>query len=347
MKVAIDVGTKSSGHEIRGIGVHTRELLSAIEKLKTDVTVDGIDFKTANLSKYDLLHYPYFSSFFLSLPSKKPAKKMLVTIHDLIPLIYPEHYPAGIKGKLKFIEQKRRLKKVDGILTISETSKKDICRLLSVNPDLVHVVYLAQRDIFKPVTDKKLLQTVKAKYKLPDKFVLYVGDVNYNKNIPTLVTASKKAGIPLVMVGKSALSIEDLISSGHPEHAHLSEIEKDLSSILRLGFVPDEELVAIYSLATLYCQASYYEGFGLPLLEAMACGTPVVASRIQVHVEIAEGAALFAVSTPDSMASAFKEILSNKSVREGLIEQGFKKIKNYSWESTAKETIEVYQTLLK
>lgn len=366
MKIAIDKGPLISGHRVRGIGVHTRELLHALgvktKKLK-DIKIEAVDFGKADLAKYDLVHFPYFHPFFLTIPSKAPAK-LIVTIHDLIPLIYPDHYPPGIKGKLRLIAQRRRIQKAEGIITISETSKKDIVRFLGVPPQKVYVTYLAPREVFTKVTDKKKLLKVRKKYGLPTKFVLYVGDVNYNKNVLGLVKACKIAKLPLVICGKQAKDIEDstydisslegprdwiryLFGQPHPEQAHyqrlLNEFKKG-SKILRLGYIPDDDLVAIYNLATVYCQPSFYEGFGLPVLEAFACETPVVAARTQALVEIAEQAALFAdPNDPKNIASKIIEVISDAELRTELIKEGIKKVKSYSWSNTAKKTLEVYR----
>lgn len=330
MKVGIHLGGFRGGHEVRGIGVHTSELVKALGKIK-DKGVEVSEYKSGG--KYDLIHYTVFKPFVFSLPFKKEAKKVVLTIHDLIPLIYPEHYPGGIKGNIVFLIQKLLIKKnIDAIITISETSKKDICRFLNIDPSKVHVVYLAPKEVFKKISDNRLLDIIKEKYNLPDKFALYVGDVNYNKNVPNLVKACEIAKIKLVMVGKQAKEIEKG-NLNHPELAHLKNV--DFSRVVRLGFVSDEELAAIYNLAEVSVQPSLYEGFGLPILEALACGCPVVASKIQTHVEIAEGLVTFV--DPKSPEEIAKGILNHgkAGVHSG----------KYSWEKTAKETLEVYKNV--
>lgn len=354
-KIAIDSGPLTSGHKVRGIGAHTSELLRTLK-------IPGVDFSKADLSKFDVLHYTSFHPFFISLPWQKPRNtKIVLTIHDLIPLIYPKHYPGGIKGGIRLAINKFLIRKnVDAIITISETSKKDICRFLGVHPDKVHVVYLAPRKIFKKLkigsvskNGENLKLKIAKKYGLPDFFALYVGDVNYNKNIPTLIKACKLTKIPLVICGKQALEIETLgredltmlkgpkdwirylFGKPHPELAHFQDLLKEFNhgkSVIRLGFVPDEDLVAIYNLASVYVQPSFYEGFSLPILEALACGTPVVASKIQVHVEIAGRAVTFAdPNDPKDFVRAIETPV-----------RGRKLPRKYSWEKTAKETLEVY-----
>src|SRR5258708_215143 len=270
MRVAIDNGPLSSGHSVRGVGAYTRGLINALGS-----EVEAVDFEKTDLSGYDILHYPYFNPFIVTLPFRKTAK-IVVTIHDLIPLLYPDHYVPGIKEDINYFVNKILFEKV-------------------------HVVYLAPRKIFKKIVDKKMLKSIQEKYNLPKEFVLYVGDVNYNKNVPGLINAAKIAKMPLVIVGKQAVEIEDLardmksisgvqdfirflLDKPHPELKHYQEIVKSLENntdVFRLGYVSDEDLVAIYNLSSIYCQPSFYEGFGLPVLEAVASGTKVVASRTQ------------------------------------------------------------------
>lgn len=375
IRVAIDSGPLRSGHAVRGIGVHTRELLFALGQEsnragKQEIKVDAFDFtdhRSLITGHYDIVHYPYFHPFFITLPFQKLAKKVIVTIHDLIPLIYPKHYPPGIKGSMRFLIQKFLLNNVDAIITISKTSKKDICRFLGVNPDKVRVVYLAPRKIFKPLKhDTAICITVSKRYSLPSRFVLYVGDINYNKNIPTLIKACKLAKIILVICGKQALDIEEqgidlrtltgpmdwlrfIFNRPHPELAHYKDLLKEfrnMKNVIRLGFVPEEDLVTIYNLATVYCQPSYYEGFGLPVLEAMACGCPVVASRTQALVEIAENSALFADrKNPKDMADKIRFMINDLGFRKEITRKGLERAKDFSWRKVAEETLKVYEEI--
>src|SRR5690554_1596077 len=152
MEVAIDTGPLESGHAIRGVGVNTKELIETLKKeIKQSkdlaIKLSAVDFSKTDLSKFDLVHYTAFHPYFLSIPEVKSKAKVILTIHDLIYLIYPDKYPSGFKGKINFYKNKSRLKNVDAVLTISETSKKDIVRFLKVPPEKVKVIYLAAKDI--------------------------------------------------------------------------------------------------------------------------------------------------------------------------------------------------------
>lgn len=369
MRVAIDKRPLESGHSVRGVGVYTRELIRSLEqeakKLK-GFQISAINFQKEDLKKYDIIHYPYFNPFFITLPIKKFAK-VVVTIHDLIPLIYPKHYPPGIKGKFSFFIQRRLVNNADAIITDSETSKKDIVRFLRITERKIKVIHLAPRPLFKQITNLKLLMKVRKKYQLPTKFVLYVGDVNFNKNIIGLIKACEIAKTPLVICGEQAEKIKDtklnprnfiglrdwfrfFFNIPHPELAHYRELVRKFrenSNILRLGFVPDEDLVAIYNLASVYCQPSFYEGFGLPVLEAMMCKCPVVVSKTNALVEIASDAALIAdPKDQKDLADKIISILRNANLRANLVRLGAKRSREFSWKKVARETLKIYKGLL-
>lgn len=365
-KIAIDRGPLASGHKVRGVGVYTRELIRVLEqesKTVKELKIKAINIKKENLSEYDLVHYTSFHPYFLTLPFNKKAKT-IVTIHDLIPLVYPKQYAPGIKGRIRFLLQRYLINNVDGIITVSETSKKDIVRFLGVPARKIKVIYEAPRSIFKPITNYQELNTVKRKYNLPSRFVLYVGDVNYNKNIMGLIKACKIARVHLVICGKQAKDIEELglgldvlkgpsdwarfiLDIPHPELAHFKGALKEFQTnkkIVRPGFIPDEDLVAVYNLASVYCQPSFYEGFGLPVLEAMACDTPVVCAKTQALVEVAADSALYA--NPEKPREIAKQI--NKAMRNpaSLKLSGVRRVKEFSWAKTAHETINFYQEIL-
>ncbi|MGA3291905.1 MAG: glycosyltransferase family 1 protein [Candidatus Microgenomates bacterium] len=327
MKVAIDIGPTENGDSVRGKGVYTRELLVA-------TGLAGVDVSKTDLSKYNIVQFTRFNPFFISVPFTKPRNiKFILTIYDLIPLIYPKHYPSGIRGWIKWHINKFLIRKnINAIITISETSKKDICRFLRFDPKKVHVIYLASRLIFKKLEISEWKVEVKKQYNLPDRFALYVGDINYNKNIPNLVKACKLAKMPLVIVGKQAAEIENM-DLNHLELKHLKNV--DWAGVIRVGFVPDADLIKIYNLATVYVQPSLYEGFGLPVLEALACGTPVVATKTQCLVEI--------------LGDDFNYVGANdpKDIAKGILNpnKGSKLPRVYTWHQTAKETTELYNTL--
>lgn len=370
MKIAYDSGPLKDNHKVRGIGMMVKEQIEGLKqeiKNSDEMSFHPIDFTDNNdLDKYDLVHYPYFFPFQLSLPSKKPTKKMVVTIQDLIQLIYPKAYPAGFRAKINFIKQRNRIKNADAIITISETSKKDIIRFLGVPPDIVHVVYLASKEMFKKITEKNLLEKIREKYNLPKKFVLYVGDINFNKNLLTLIRAAKIANTTLVIVGKLAAEIDKsnfeivnlsgprdwvryLFGKPHPEVAHHKELIKYFrkNKIIKTGFVSDEDLSVLYNLASVYVQPSYYEGFGMPVVEAMRSGCPVIVSKTNALVEIAGEAAMIADPYDENdMAKKIQKVITDNDLRNDLIKKGFEREKYFSWKNTSVQIVDIYKNLL-
>ncbi|MCJ7805554.1 glycosyltransferase family 4 protein [Patescibacteria group bacterium] len=337
IKVKVDTKPLISGDVVRGVGFYTSQLISHLEKLKEIELVE---------KDFDIIHYPYFNPFFLTLPVNNNVKT-IVTIHDLIPLIYPKQYPSGLKGAIRYRIQKNAVKKADAIITVSETSKKDIVRFLGIPAEKIFVTYEAAGEMFRKLEVGSWMSDVVKRYGLPERFVLYVGDINYNKNIPALVEACKIINTPLVIVGKQAADLEKM-SLIHPELSHLlTHKSLILSHSLRLGYVPDEDLVKIINLATVYCQPSFYEGFGLPVVQAFACGVPVVASKTQALVEIGDDAAIFVdPGNPKDIAAGIKRVIENRNLREELIEKGLRRIKDFSWDKTAKETVKVYRKVV-
>ena len=357
-KIAIDISPTIDGNAKRGVGFYTQNLVESLQKeVKSNPKYNNYQISLIeNLSadrqieNYSLVHYPYFDPFKLTLPPHKIPT--IVTVHDLIPRQFKTHYPVGIKGEINWLIQKNRLKKADYIITDSHTSKYIIADITKHPVDKIYTIYLAASSVFKPIGDKKILKNIKKKYKLPDKFVLYVGDINWNKNIPRLVNACLDLKYPLVIVGSAVIkkNVEN-----HPWNKDLlwlqqrsRELENYSTRALTLtGFVPDSDLVSIYNLATLYCQPSIAEGFGLPVLEAMACGCPVCYSLKSSLEEIVNyNGHPFNPTSPLSIKNAIKNIWTNPILQDTLSQKGLKYSQTFSWHQTALQTLAVYQMAL-
>lgn len=294
----------------------------------------------------NIIHYPYFEPFFLTLPFKS-KKKFVVTVHDLTPLAFPKNFPAGVKGKIKWNLQKMRLKKASAIITDSKSSKKDIVRFVGVDNNKVSVVYLAAGEQFEIIKDRNNLDNIKDKFSLPDKFVLYVGDVTWNKNLPRLIEAAKIANVKLVMVGKALVEKDyDKTNPWNQDRSKIAEMIKGNKKVKLLGFLPDEDLIALYNTATVFAMPSLYEGFGLPILEAMKCGCPVVTSKKGSLPEIAGDAVLYVDAyNAEDIAKGLEKVLKDSSLAKSLSEKGALQAKKFSWKKTAKETMEVYESV--
>ncbi len=345
MKVAIDISPLKSSHQFRGVGVYTKCLVESLKKHDQKNEYFLINHQSSIINhQFDLIHYPYFDLFWLTLPLKK-SRPTVVTVHDLTPLVFPDKFPKGLRGSAKYQIQKHSLKGAKAIITDSQNSKEDIVRFIGFPKKGIKVIHLAPGEEFKPIKSGKLLLRLKKKYSLPEKFVLYVGDINYNKNVLGLVEASKQAKIKIVIVSKPAA--QENFNSSHIEDQPLVQLIKLYGKdpdVIRIGFVPIKDLVALYNLATVYCQPSFYEGFGLPVLEAMACGTPVVAAETSSLPEICGGAAVMVnPHRRREIGRGIKKVFNDKILREKLVKKGLKQVEKFSWEKTARETVKVYQ----
>lgn len=335
MHIGIDVSALETGHAGRGTGTYTKELLKALHEIPS-LTISEFIHTRSIPHDVDVLHYPYFDPFFLTLPAPGHIP-VIVTVHDLIPLVYSHHFPSGLRGRIKWLLQQRKLRHTTAIITDSIASQQDIARLIPYPKERIYPIYLAPGKKFVPQSET-VTHDMKKKYNLPEKFLLYVGDVNWNKNISGLIQAMEGLNIPLVLVGKAFLR-DDL-----PEVQQINqEIKKrGLDSlVIKTGFIADGDLPAIYSSATVYIQISYAEGFGLPVLEAMACGTPCVVSSNSSLGEIAGPSVTVDPSDTQSITKGIQQALSldrkqeNKKLREW--------VEHFTWRKTALETSVVYK----
>lgn len=296
--------------KFRGAGFYGENLTEALKNLP------NIEI-TNNHS--DLVHYLYFDPFFLTLPPIR-NQRTIVTVFDLTPLVLPELFPPGIRGKIKWEIQKTLLKTVDHIITISESAKKDIIKFVGFPKEKITVTYLAAG---------------KECVKLPiqkDNTILYIGDINPNKNISSLLKAvAILKNEKLVLVGKALAESKDIKN----EIESLGMTER----VTLTGFIDEQEKVNLLNKAKVYVQPSVYEGFGLPVLEAMSCGTPVICGNNSSFPEIAGDAATYAnVSDPTDLADKIKNI---KPTGKELVQAS-----KFSWAKTAEETIRVYRNIL-
>lgn len=350
MRVAISTLPLTTGHKDRGIGTYTREL---VESLKIHKTKHQFSFFTraSEIPKnVDIVHYPFFDPFFLTLPVFR-GKPTVVTVHDLIPIVFPEHFPRGLRGEVKWQVQRRNLANVTHIITDSECSKRDIVRLVDIGEDHITVIPLAPPGIMKPMRDPIKLAETMARYHLPHHFAMYVGDVNWNKNISgllkawQLVTAKREIpnGAKLILVGKA------FKEEGLKEAVEIDEMIRKLrieDSVDRVGYVPDEDLRALYMLSHACVFPSLYEGFGLPILEAMAAGGVVVSSSVASLSEVAGPAMIVNPESAIDIASGIlKACRLPTQKREDLIEQGIAWAKRFTWTKVVKQTIGVYESL--
>lgn len=345
MKIAIDISPLQTGHKVRGVGFYLENLKRAL--LRYDKENEYLFFVPGEKlpKNIDLIHFPYFEPFFLALPLYN-KNKTVVTVHDLTPIVFPDAFPRGIKGEVRWQMQRLALKKANRIITDSKCSKDDAIKLAGVRQDLIDVVYLAAGEQFRVIksSESKLL-SLRKKYNLPEKFALYVGDVTWNKNLPRLLDAIKTTNISLVMIGKNLVNENyDRNNPWNHDLNRVNDLAKDDKRIIRLGFVESDDLVSIYNAATVFVMPSLYEGFGLPILEAQACGCPVVTTKEGSLKEVAFDSAYFVDGyNYESIARGIQKVFNSSDLQQDLRSKGFENVKKYSWEKTAEETIQAYK----
>ncbi len=350
MKIAMDISPISkrstSAHKVRGVGSYINLLVENLPKY--DKKNKYIFIEDKNFPRdADLIHYPYFDPFFITLPSKFTTKTV-VTVHDLTPLVFQDHFPAGIKGRIKWVIQKSRLRRADLVITDSDSSKKDVRDIVGIDEDKIRTVYLAADEQFEKLNTEYSIQNTRKKFSLPENFLLYVGDATWNKNLPRLIEAVKKTEHKLVMVGKVWESnLSDI--SGNPWNADLGDVIRTIEGdpqFIRLGFVSQDDLVKIYNLATVFVMPSIYEGFGLPVLEAMSCGCPVITSREGSLPEVAGDAALYVDPLSEqNIAESIEKIFAELKLQNELAKKGLEQSKKFSIHKMMKDLINVYEEI--
>jgi radical SAM superfamily enzyme YgiQ (UPF0313 family)/glycosyltransferase involved in cell wall biosynthesis len=284
----------------------------------------------------DVVH---FTNGMVPLLSPVPT---VVTIHDMSLRLYPRYHPARrvlLNRPLVDLAARR----ADAIITVSESAKRDIVSYYGLDPRRVHVVYEAAAPSFKRVEDAAELERVRRRYGLDERVILYVGTIEPRKNLPKLIdafaTRRRSGELPhqLVCVGPYgwlSRGLEDRVARSHVAHA-----------INFTGYVPFEDLPALYTLAEMFVYPSMYEGFGLPVVEAMACGAPVVTGRTAALAEVG-GGAIEQVDEiePGVLGQALVDLAANRGRRDELSAAGLARSAAFSWERAATESLEIYRT---
>lgn len=296
--------------------------------------------------KVDLLHSPSLTApLRLSCP-------LVVTIHDMI-WLFPEKFSRAKSRSLqrKLMEwyyrfvPKSAVQHASTILTVSQAAKDSIIQHLGISPEHVLVTHEAANHIFRPVDDKQQIEAIRSKYQLSSEFILAIGSADPRKNMTRLVQAY--ALLPTTVRDRYKLAI---VWTHHLLAADLADQIKELRLDNQVQFVKqvsNEDLVLLYNAASLFVFPSLYEGFGLPLLEAMACGTPVVAANNSSIPEIVGDAALlFEAEDINMMVEIIAQVLTNQTLHRSLAQKGLERAGSFSWENCARQTLLGYQQAL-
>jgi glycosyltransferase involved in cell wall biosynthesis len=376
MRIGIDY--TAAVHQQAGIGRYTRGLVEALAKLDSEheyvlfmaggnAQTPGLGFKMPDnfrvrrvplserfvnimwyrlrlpvpidlfISPVDVFHSPNYV-----LPPLRRGMKV-VTIHDLSFLRYPEGAEPSLRRYLSGAVPKA-VRRADLVLADSDNTEQDIIELLGVAPGKVKVLHPGVGERFRPLDDEGLLGRIRELYGLSSPFLLSLGTLEPRKNLILLLDAyaalRARGDIyhKLVIAGKKGWLYEGIFRK-------VKELSLE-EEVIFLGFVADENLPALYNLAEVFVFPSLYEGFGLPPLEAMACGTPVITSDSSSLPEVVGEAGLM-VSSGDSkaLAQAMKRVLDDPTLREDLAGKGVRQARKFTWQAAAQKALNIYEGL--
>ncbi len=319
--------------EVREIPLSPRHLNIIWQRARLPLPLDAL------IGRADVVHSPDF----LGPPLLRG--RSIITIHDLSFMVVPEYSDPGNREYLR-AALPRSIQRAHRVVAVSEATRQDVIRLFGVKPQKVVTIPNGVDTDFRPLTNRELNQLaprLRQQLLLPSHFILNVGTLEPRKNLLRLLGAyarmrarGTQRGHDLVLAGRKGWMYEDIFRKveelGLKDNVHF------------LDYVPDEDLNTLYNLATLFVYPSLYEGFGLPVLEAMACATPVITSKGGALGEVAGNAALLIdPQSEESIAAALETVLEREEVRAFLQEAGPNRAANFPWTATARQMLGVYE----
>ena len=291
----------------------------------------------ANHYRLDLLH-----SLHYTMPLAYPGRRV-VTLHDMTFFLFPHLHTLPKRYFFRFFIRTSS-RRADALIADSESTRQDAIRLAGTPPEKIFTAQLGVTPEFRQVRDQIPLQQVRQKYQLPEHFLLYVGLLEPRKNLPTLLQAyaaiaDQLPGHRLVIAGRKGWMFEEVLRQ--VEQSNLAE------KIHFTGYVEQSDLPLVYNMADVFIYPSIYEGFGLPVLEAMACGTPVITSSVSSMPEIVgDAGVLLSPDDPRALAGAMLHLVNDPAERQRLSHRGLERAAAFTWERTAAQTIAVYHHVL-
>lgn len=283
----------------------------------------------------DILHVTYIA------PLRVPAR-LVVSVHDISFKRQPEFFSP--RDRLLFATLLPfTLRRARAVLTISEHARREICQVFPYVADRVYAIPLAPAATYRPLRDPAYLAALRRRYALNQPFWLTVGNMQPRKNLRRVVRAlavtPEAWRRPLVIVGQAHWQASEVYAEVERLGLH--------NWVVFTGYVPDDDLVGLYNAAEAFIYASLYEGFGLPILEAMACGTPVICSNVASMPEVAGDAALLIDPVDETaIAAAWQRLVTEKDLADELSQRGLAQAARFSWVQTAAATFDVYARVM-
>lgn len=360
-----------------GMDIVALELIKALQKLETNhqfyvyVKPDSDDQVIQSLPNFDIVKvkyasYPVWEQWNLpkaarghkldllhstsnTAPLNCPASHQVITLHDIIYLerlnLQKGTWYQRIGNLYRRWNVPRVVQQAQKIITVSDFERKRILDYFNLPGDRVVTVHNAVGSHFKPETDAERIAAIKKKYNLPEQFMFFLGNTDPKKNVRGVLQAlsilkkENKLTLPLVITDIDRQYIQQLLQT-----MNATDLEKD---IITCGYVPNKQLPVLYSCASLFLYPSLRESFGIPLLEAMACGVPVVTSNTSAMPEVAADAALFADPyLPEEIAQQVEMLMSDTEKREQMREKGLLRASQFSWEKTAEKVLKLYEGIV-
>jgi len=371
MRICLDVRPAQTSARNTGIGIYVKELGRALARIPT------LDVRYLVLRNYPLpdIPFPESRAIWVSRPSRperwhsvwdllflghklvragvdiyhatafssvapRTRLRVVSTVHDVIPLIYPQDYAVSWDAKLLYNIRVRKSLEGNRLIAVSDAAKRDIVKVLGVGPGRVSVTHLAAGVNFKAIGSREI-EVFRCERGLPARYIFYIGGYSFRKNVSSLLRAYAHSGaarrsVRLLLAGK--MSDETLAI------LRVLSFELGISQeVIYFGNVNDADLPRLYSAAEFFVYPSTYEGFGLPVLEAMACGTAVIAGYVSSIPEVAGNAALLVnPESTEELSAAMKRLIEEGSMREDLSRRGRARAAEFSWDRCARETVESY-----
>ena len=291
----------------------------------------------AHQARIDLLHSLHYTR-----PLYLPCASV-VTFHDMTFFITPKLHTLSKRSFFPIaIRLSARL--ADALIAVSESTRQDAIRILDIPPNRITTTNLGVSSIFQPITDPNRLAQARRKYSLPESYLLYIGTIEPRKNLPLLINAynqliQQNCDRELVIVGRRGWMYEDVYRQidalNLKERVHFT------------GYVPTEDLPALYNLAQIFIYPSRYEGFGIPPVEAMACGTPVITTQSSAMIEtIGEAGFLIPPDEVSALVNAIQMLNENANLHDELRQKGLQRASRFNWKKTAEDTLAVYEQIV-
>ena len=374
MRIGIDIRCLTEKY-YSGISEYTYNLLNELLKIdqqnqyflfynaSRSVTLPKFDYPNVEYKKYNypnkifnlsmtFLKYPaidrliggvdvFLTPGFLFSHLSKKCRKILI-IHDLSFEIYPDFFTFKKRLWHKLIRPKLLCQKADWLIAVSQNTKNDLVNLYQINPKKIKVISQGLNSLFSQPDDENQLLTVKNKYQLSNNYIFYLGNLEPRKNLSSLIKAYEliKSDVDLVIAGSPAWKYKNIY--------RLYERSNKKEKIKFLGYIPLQDKKSLYLMAKIFVYPSIYEGFGLQVLEAMACGKPVITSFNSSLVEvIGDAGLLIDPYNINELAKSIDELLADEKLQQILSERGLEQAKKFSWPATAAEILKIIELGIK